>query len=711
MTLAGHAAMTVGWGVADGAANPDRLHELTSAMLGRCRGEGPANCVSRCPLAVDARGYVQLARQRRFREALHTVRERLPFPGIMGYVCAYPCELHCKRIDDDAPIRIRDIKRFLAEWEEGEPEHLLTCEPDRGLSVAVVGAGPAGLLAAHDLRRRGCRVVILEQAARIGGCLVSKIPGWRLPAQVRERDLSIIQALGIEVRTGVTLGRDVSLAELRSANDAVVLALGFGGGQELLNGPGCALRRTVRGSLWADPLTLETELDGVIAGGDLVSGPATVVDALAHGRRAAETVLRRLAGTAAELAREPSQPAPLRWALTVDELERRRRIRPPVMLQPAAPAMTADDVVDEAERCHDCSCDVCVRECEFLASHCHASPRELAQRLRDDGVEDHLEMVFSCNLCGLCGTVCPVGLDTGEMLFEARLQAVREECAPLTQHASVIEAYHLNISRSLTLALPEPGRQRSRRLFFTGCALPAVAARATLQMYDHLRRHYPGTGVLMHCCGAPVAALGMEEEAGDAWRGIERAADELGAEELLVACPDCAFTLRRNLPDLKIRFVWELLADSWQPARRRDGDVVAIHDPCRARAMPAVQAAVRRLVERCGATVAELEYGAERTRCCGLGGMIASVDPTLQTRIATRRRAESEHPLLTYCAGCRESLRGVEAPALHILDLMYGRDDLAVAARAKPRGAVVRYANRIRTRLALRRLRALGAEV
>ena len=88
---------------------PDRLPRLADEILQRCRGEGPANCVARCPLHVDARGYVQLTKEGRYEEALQRVRERLPFPGILGYICAHPCELHCKRIDEDGAIRIRDI--------------------------------------------------------------------------------------------------------------------------------------------------------------------------------------------------------------------------------------------------------------------------------------------------------------------------------------------------------------------------------------------------------------------------------------------------------------------------------------------------------------------------------------------------------------------------------------------------------------------------
>lgn len=685
---------------------PDPLAAGAQQILDRCRGEGPANCMARCPLHVDARAYVQLAREGRYQEALQKVRERLPFPGILGYVCAHPCELHCKKIDDDRGIRIRDIKRFLAEHETGDPAHLVDCEPDRGRRVAVVGAGPAGLTAAHDLCRRGWRVVVFEAADRIGGCLVSKIPDWRLPEPVRDRDLSVISALGIEVRTGVVVGDDVTMDELRRDFDAVILLLGHEGGQRFLASGPEGFRTTIRDTLWADPMTCETGVDGVFAGGDAVSGPATVVHAMALGRRAAESAHRWLVGDDLMADREPVVARRLLWELEIDDDERRRRERAPVMLKPFNPPMSESEVADEAARCLDCTCGLCVQDCEFLKAHCD-SPKDLARRVLT-GVEDHLETVYSCNVCELCRTVCPVDLDTGALMLEARRRAVRGGIGPLPQHKSVVSYFRAGVSKTFTMAMAEPGRSRSKRLFFTGCALPAVAPRWALLAYDELRRSYPGTGVLMHCCGAPVDVIGMQTDFEATSEAIYREAERLGAEELIVACPDCRHTLREGVPDLKTRYVWELLAESWQPPRPRDGLHVAIHDSCKARHDPEVHGAIRELLENSGAVVDDVEYAGGMARCCGFGGMIAPVDPQLRETITQRRADESELPMITYCAGCRMALRSVGKDSVHVLDFLLQPDALE-AARAKPPGGLARYFNRLRTKWAFRRLKPLGA--
>ena len=695
------------WWTAPVVVEPPRAERLAEEILGRCRGEGPANCVNRCPLGVDARGYVQLTAQRRFADALQLVREKLPFPGILGYVCAHPCELHCKRIDDDAAVRIRDIKRFLAEQEEGEPHHILDCEPDRGVAVAVVGAGPAGLLAAHDLRRRGYRVTVFEKEATIGGCLTHKIPAWRLPRAVAERDLSVIAALGIEVRTGIAVGSDIALSELRREFAAVLLLPGFAGAQRLLSLPG-GERPAGRGRLLAaDPATCATALPGVFAGGDAVSGPATVIGALALGRRAALAAHRFLSGADPSAGALPVAPRSLLWRLDIDEAERKRRERTPVMLQPFLPALAEDEAVEEAKRCLDCSCGLCVKDCEFLASYCR-SPKELARQVKA-GVKDVLKMVYSCNICSLCREVCPVDLDTGAMLLAARQEAVRQRVGPLPAHKPIVSYYRAGVGETFTLAMSEPGRRRSKRLFFTGCALPATSPRNTLAVYDELRRNYPGTGVLMYCCGAPAELIGMEAEFERTCAAIQAHAERLGAEELIAACPDCAHTLKNGIPGLKVTTVWEALAGRWSPPALRAGVRVAIHDSCKAHHEPATHDAVRALIAGAGATIQDIEYAREKARCCGFGGMIGPVDPKLSQRITQRRADESPLPMITYCAGCRSALASRGKEAVHILDFLLQQGDVRAVARRKPTGSVARYANRLRTKWTFRRLRPLSA--
>jgi NADPH-dependent glutamate synthase beta subunit-like oxidoreductase len=687
---------------------PPHLQRMADEILQRCRGEGPANCVARCPLHIDARGYVQLTKEGRYQEALQLVRDKLPFPGVLGFVCTHPCELHCKRIDEDAAIRIRDIKRFLAEGETGDPRHILHREPARSEKIAVVGSGPAGLIAAHDLARLGYAVTVFEQEDEIGGCLVYKIPEWRLPRRVVDRDLSIIAALEIDVRTGVRVGRDVELDQLRDDHDAVLLLTGYGGGLELLRSGDLGLQTTIRNTVYADPLTCETGIPGVFAGGDAVSGPATVIHSLALGRRCAESAHRHLNGRDLREDRESPLPARIVWTLEIDEAERQRRERTPVMLQPHNEALTEAGAKEDSERCLDCECGLCVKDCEFLTQHCD-SPKDLARRVKDWNREDVLKMVYSCNICTLCAQVCPENLDTGAMLLEARREAVAAEKGPLPVHKGYVGYFNAGVSKTFSMVMPEPGRSRSKRLFFTGCALPAVAPKHTIRVYEELRKHYRGTGVLMYCCGAPAELLGMERIFETAKDRMVRMIESVGAEELITACPDCTHLLKETLPDIKVNTVWERLAGNWEVPRDRDGVAVSIHDSCKARHEPGIHEAVRHLLRDGGSTVEDLEYNGELARCCGFGGMIYPVDTELSRRISKRRADESELPMITYCVGCRMALAGCGKEAIHILDFLLSRD-WQKATRKKHPGSLPRYANRLRTKWAFKRLRPLGAE-
>jgi Fe-S oxidoreductase len=466
------------------------------------------------------------------------------------------------------------------------------------------------------------------------------------------------------------------------------------------------MRRTVRDTLWGDPLTCETGVDGVFAGGETVSGPSTVIQSLALGRRAAESAHRYLSGIDLREGREEVLPSRLLWTLEIDEAERRRRERTPVMLQPCNEPMDEAQVREEAERCLDCECGLCVKDCEFLKKHCE-SPKDLARRVLDDNLGEALTEIYSCNLCSLCATVCPEDLDTGTLLLEARNEAVLRNQGPMPVHKGIVGYFNAGVSKTFSLLRPEPGRQKCKRLFFTGCGLPAIAPRNTIRAYDELRKHFPGTGVMMYCCGAPVEMLGMKDPFRNATDEILRMAESVGAEELVPACPDCVHTLQESVPDLKITPIWELLAEKWSPPRLREGEEIAIHDSCKARHMTGIHDAVRKLLTAGGGEVEDYEYNGELARCCGFGGMIYPVDTELSQQITDRRAAESDLPMITYCAGCRMALASRGKEAIHILDFLLA-SDWRKASRKKPPGSIPRYVNRLRTKWAFKRLRPLG---
>ena len=331
------------------------------------RGTPP--CRAACPLHVNAQGYIALITAGKFKEALALVREKLPFPGILAYACSHPCEKECKRMEEDRPISICNLKKFLVDHvEESESEFALSEE--KGQKIAIIGSGPSGLTAAYDLRKMGYPVAIFESGNRLGGLLTNGFPPYRLPKQVVEKDLSIIDKMGITVHLNKKVGRDISFDHLLKSFDAIFVAAGVAGAEWMVSALK-GLKRTRWGTLHVNPISLETSHKGVFAGGDVVIGPGTIVESMAHGRKGAVSIDRYLRGEDLIQGRESegSLISPLRSLLP--EAIREARACPPDMVKPLEPTLTAEEAMEEAKRCLQCGgcseCMECVKACEAKA--------------------------------------------------------------------------------------------------------------------------------------------------------------------------------------------------------------------------------------------------------------------------------------------------------------------------------------------------------
>lgn len=187
-----------------------------------------APCTARCPLSLCVQGYAGHVAAGEHAEALAHVLERVVLPESVCRVCDRPCESACVRGGIDAPVAINELKRFVVAWGARErPEAMRApSTPLHGRTVSVVGAGPAGLAAALELRTRGYAVTLYDAADRPGGLLAFGIPRYRLPAAALARDVARVLEAGVRFVGGSVLGRDVSLGTLLERTDAVVLAVG-----------------------------------------------------------------------------------------------------------------------------------------------------------------------------------------------------------------------------------------------------------------------------------------------------------------------------------------------------------------------------------------------------------------------------------------------------------------------------------------------------
>jgi NADPH-dependent glutamate synthase beta subunit-like oxidoreductase len=798
-------------------------------ILAECIGEEPPPCQAACPLNIRVREKLRLMQQGDLAGALAVVLERCPFPGILGRICPHPCEAACTRNSLDQPLAVAGLKRYLADW---APDAVLNVAPgpDRPQRVAVVGGGPAGLMAAYELRRFGYPVTLFEAEASLGGALGLYIPAYRLPREVLAREVSVVSKLGAEIKLRTRLGRDVHLENLRRDFAAVFLALGahkglslqipgenlagvrdgisflkavnegtppevgrrvavIGGGNAAVDaarsawragakevhllyrrtrdlmpalaseveearregiqfhfltlpvrllgngrvrglvaqktelgepdaggrscpvpvpgseftlevdlvipavgqtadfsffGPGLAFDTATIFRLEADPVTLATQIPAVFAGGDLVTGPKSAVEAFAAGRRAALAIHCSLQGEPL-----PQELPPLTSRSTNLIVDTRgasvasRQPMPDLSLaartaQPDAEVelgFTATAARAEAARCLACACSQCVKNCTFLQHYVKQFPgteKELIGLVREQSLTDPL-IPYSCHYCGLCQAVCPQGLHAGRVCLAARETLVARGKGPLPPHKGIQNYVKWGASPTFALSRPDPATGKAARVFFPGCSLAGHATGVVKAAYAHLRRQLPDTGIMLNCCGAPSYFMG---EKAVMLRNIRKVAGELeklGAQEIIVACTHCYLMFQEFLPEIQTRSIYEVLNEVGLPdgAQTENSWTFNIHDACGARQAPHIHAAVRRLVTDLGYGVEEMAHNRERSICCGSGGLVPAVAPMLAKKMTDFRLSEATRDLVTYCASCRARLAKAGHPTLHVLDLPF----------------------------------------
>ncbi len=187
-------------------------------------------CVATCPTHMDIPDYIAKVREGDFEGGLQLLYETNPFSQVCGRICTHKCETSCAALHEGDAIAIRWLKRAITDSVPRERYFDLIKKPEveeSGKSVAIVGAGPAGLTTAFDLARAGHKVVVFEALAKPGGMMRYGIPEYRLPYDVLDHEISVIESMGVEIRCNMRVGREIAIDQLRQAYDAVVLTIGL----------------------------------------------------------------------------------------------------------------------------------------------------------------------------------------------------------------------------------------------------------------------------------------------------------------------------------------------------------------------------------------------------------------------------------------------------------------------------------------------------
>lgn len=195
---------------------------LMSAHDGDC----VAPCQLNCPARTDCQGYVGLIANGEYEAALKLIKNKVSLPASIGRVCPHPCETACRRGKVDEAINIAQLKAFAADMDLNSDSYLPEKNAPTGKKIAIIGGGPAGLTAAYRLAISGHEVTVYDMMEKMGGMLRYGIPQYRLPKEVLDNEIAIIEKLGVKMINGVKLGKDFTVASLKAQNDAVIVAVG-----------------------------------------------------------------------------------------------------------------------------------------------------------------------------------------------------------------------------------------------------------------------------------------------------------------------------------------------------------------------------------------------------------------------------------------------------------------------------------------------------
>lgn len=195
---------------------------LMSAHDGDC----VAPCQLNCPAKTDCQGYVGLIANGEYDAAIKLIKNKIPLPASIGRVCPHPCEKACRRKNVEEPINIAQLKAFAADMDLKSDSYLPECKPASGKTVAIIGGGPAGLTAAYYLTIMGHSVTVYDMMDKMGGMLRYGIPQYRLPKEVLDKEIAIIEKAGVKLVNNVKLGKDFTIKSLKEQNDAVIVAVG-----------------------------------------------------------------------------------------------------------------------------------------------------------------------------------------------------------------------------------------------------------------------------------------------------------------------------------------------------------------------------------------------------------------------------------------------------------------------------------------------------
>ena len=482
--------------------------------------------------------------------------------------------------------------------------------------------------------------------------------------------------------------------------DTIVFAIGQGVEAEFA---GEILEQRPNSTFACDKDTLQsTKNEKIFVAGDASGESVIAIQALATGRRAAQSVIRFLRGEDLRSGRELKDTwtyetklqMPVDWdAITgqredMQELDPKKRIR---SFDEVALGYTKEEAEREASRCRQCECKLCMKECIMLNDYTEC-PKSLFKKYLEEGYEnlDHM-IAYSCNECSQCTLKCPK-----EFNMKGIFTALKEDYAeknnglvPLeilkesdrTQEKECGDEYCTRVDGSLQKK-EVPEKQKTKYVFVPGCTVSAYSPKGVENIVKHLKEclGHENVGALLQCCGKVTRFIGETEKFEERNKKAIDILDDMGAEVIITVCPSCYKVFKETAKNQKVIAYWDLMKNLIGIPETARGigtgsDVVFnIHDSCVTRDETSHHESVRWVLDELGYNWTEIERNGKNTRCCGVGGMVCSSNPELYERVYTRRANDfDQHNIVTYCGSCRGTMQAAGKDAVHILDLLFGQ--------------------------------------
>jgi Fe-S oxidoreductase len=617
------------------------------AYTEKCFNGEPASCTFACPFHLDIRSFLGKLEKGRWRAAYKELRNAVVFPVVVSALCPMYCGEHCQRAQTgDMPLALSELERaVLRQNPDRRGESYVI--PDKNGHIAVIGAGASGLAAAINLARKKFRVTVYERGDGWGGSL-------RGHENFSEFGADFDMQFAVE-KVDFRFNTEVSSLDALAEYDAIVVATGVGGDDfGLLPG--------------FDEKLLSTENPRVFLVGTLTG--VNRMEGIAHGAAVSLSVevFLQTGKTSATFGGYDKSNCTRYLDHADDESF---AYTPPISPE----GFTADEARREASRCLKCDCESCMTSCEMLALF-KKRPQQIATQVYSDmGVvppySSHTltRETYSCNMCGYCESVCPTGVNVGDVIALSRRTRLKSGDAPAAFHDYWLREMDFSVGDA-SYASPGRGKSTCEYLFFPGCQLGAIEPRHVLRSYEFLRDKYDA-GVYLGCCGAPAHWAGDVARQTANFDDIRAVWERYGKPVFVTACATCESAFADFLPEIETVSIYELLAADGGLHASRVFENAAVFDPCAARGDSKMRESVRAIALSGGVTLSELP---EQHRCCGYGGHMSVANPALYD-VTTKNRAElSALPYLVYCANCRDVFASHGKSCAHILDAAFSLD-------------------------------------